>query len=67
MLMRAYYEPEHIAVIDCLLDLQHRQANKSVDAHAAHCPPAAAATQFVYRSSAALTAFCLTLHSCSPE
>lgn len=31
MLMRAYYEPEHIAVIDCLLDLQHRQANKSVD------------------------------------
>ena len=28
LLMRAYYEKEHVAVIDCLLDMQVKQSNK---------------------------------------
>lgn len=30
-LMRAYYETEHIVVVDCLLDLQVKNPNKSAD------------------------------------
>lgn len=29
--MRAYYEKEHVAIVDCLLDMQVKQANKSVN------------------------------------
>lgn len=28
LLMRAYYEKEHVAIVDCLLDMQVKQANK---------------------------------------
>ena len=31
LLMRAYYEKEHVAIVDCLLDMQVKQANKSVN------------------------------------